>query len=73
MDVMGKVFRCELNMAGNVWECTDSWYDKDKKYKALRGGSWFHEAYFCRCANRTWFRPERGNDVGFRCARTLKH
>lgn len=62
------------DMAGNVWEWTDSWYDENKNSKVVRGGSWFNEAYFCRCASRSWFSPdERSQDVGFRCARTLKH
>jgi formylglycine-generating enzyme required for sulfatase activity len=61
------------DMAGNVWEWTDSWYDENKSSKVVRGGSWFYEAYFCRCASRTWFRlDKRSHDVGFRCARTLK-
>ncbi|MCX6581718.1 MAG: SUMF1/EgtB/PvdO family nonheme iron enzyme [Candidatus Aminicenantes bacterium] len=29
-----------MDMAGNAWEWMDNWYDEDKKYRVLRGGSW---------------------------------
>ena len=62
-----------LDMAGNVWEWTDSWYDKDKTLRVLRGGSWHDEGFKCRCALRFGFNAnDRYSDLGFRCARTLK-
>ncbi|MBI5116992.1 SUMF1/EgtB/PvdO family nonheme iron enzyme [Candidatus Poribacteria bacterium] len=58
------------DLAGNVWEWTDSWYDKDKDAKVLRGGSWGDGRIFARCAFRNWFnRANRNYVVGFRCAR----
>jgi formylglycine-generating enzyme required for sulfatase activity len=58
------------DLAGNVWEWTDSWYDEDKEYKVLRGGSWMRSAQFCRCAARGGNYPYYRNiDFGFRCAR----
>ena len=60
------------DMAGNVWEWTDSWSDDDKKFRVLRGGSWFNSQNSARCAYRTRSLPnERLNYIGFRCARTI--
>lgn len=50
------------DMAGNVWEWTDSC--------GTRGGSWFNVASYVRASNRGWGDPGDRNDViGFRCAR----
>jgi formylglycine-generating enzyme required for sulfatase activity/predicted MPP superfamily phosphohydrolase/energy-coupling factor transporter ATP-binding protein EcfA2 len=56
------------DMAGNVWEWTDSWWDeKTRSYRVLRGGSWFNGAEFCRSASRFGDTPgDRGNGIGFR-------
>ncbi len=40
------------DMAGNVWEWTESWWDKDKKSKVLRGGSWDDHASYLRASVR---------------------
>jgi formylglycine-generating enzyme required for sulfatase activity len=29
-----------VDMSGNAWEWTDSWYDSEEKWRVLRGGSW---------------------------------
>ena len=57
------------DMSGNVYEWTDSWYDKDEDFRVLRGGSWVYDFEdFLRCAWRLnndplyWF-----GSVGFRC------
>ena len=60
------------DMAGNVWEWTNSFYDGDKNNYVLRGGSWFNGAGVCRCAYRGGNYPIfRSDDVGFRCARAV--
>jgi formylglycine-generating enzyme required for sulfatase activity len=61
-----------LDMAGNVDEWIDSWYDEKKKRKVQRGGSWYGDRNYVRCAFRFRFFPVgRDFDSGFRCARTL--
>ncbi len=69
-----------MDMAGNVMEWTDSWYDRypgsslervafGKKYRVLKGGSWETTALFARSANRFSVLPVIGQpSFGFRCA-----
>ena len=57
------------DMAGNVWEWTES--DFDQHRKVMRGGSCLYELLNARCANRGNNSPiRRDKDVGFRCIRT---
>lgn len=70
-----------MDMAGNVWEWTDSWYQPypgndqksdlfGKKLKVAKGGSWFSNMDLARTALRGKMLPDqRQNYVGFRCAK----
>jgi len=61
------------DMAGNVWEWTDSWIDDQEKYRVLRGGSWLNGAELLRSSYRFRLTPSfRIDNVGFRCARTSR-
>jgi formylglycine-generating enzyme required for sulfatase activity len=69
-----------LDMAGNVMEWTDTWYDKPPgstlerqafgtQYRVLKGGSWESAPVFARAANRFAVFPVIGQpSFGLRCA-----
>jgi len=40
------------DMAGNVWEWTDSWYSGEHSYRVIRGGSWLYNDFYCGVSYR---------------------
>ena len=71
------------DMAGNVVEWVQDWYDPDyyenssatnptgpsvSEYKVLRGGSWDSPGPGIQSTDRAWAPPDfSSNEIGFRC------
>lgn len=70
-----------FDMAGNVWEWTDSWYQPypgsisespyyGEEFRVLRGGGWFDTETELRATRRSANISTAANDdIGFRCAK----
>jgi formylglycine-generating enzyme required for sulfatase activity len=59
------------DMAGNVWEWTESRWAEGDERRVLRGGSWDLNRDFAACSFRVSIHPgNRDRHIGFRCART---
>ena len=75
-----------LDMAGNLAEWVNDWYDEtyynttllenplgptEGDFRVLRGGSWYGTAASVRTTDRGWYIPEGGTSyVGYRCAKS---
>jgi hypothetical protein len=56
-----------MDMAGNVWEWTNSWYDDQQTMRVGRGGSWAYDQFGAQTSARGETDPNyRENSGGFR-------
>ena len=61
------------DMAGNVWEWTESWYDENaESVRCCGAGLGYYVASYLRASNRDYSEPEyRDYGIGFRVAREV--
>ena len=59
-----------LDLAGNVWEWTTTFYREGEEWRVVKGGAWdFKGKDDARAFHRAYFRPGvRSGAIGFRCA-----
>jgi len=62
------------NMAGNIWEWCDDWYNRQEKFRVMRGGSFFDLGHFLKCDFRLGADAnDRTSYIGFRVVKEIKH
>lgn len=66
-EIEGKSPYGVIDMCGNLWEWCKDWSDKDRKFKVLKGGSFYNSPEFSSCIARDRDYPTmRDFNYGFR-------
>ena len=57
-------------MLGWVWEWTETWFDTEKEFRIIKGGSWVDPCAFVSVDSLLYAAPkEKIDNIGFRCSR----
>ncbi|KKQ55660.1 MAG: hypothetical protein US74_C0025G0007 [Parcubacteria group bacterium GW2011_GWA2_38_13] len=70
--LLGRSYYGLYDMAGNVWEWTETLTDEERKLYILKGGSWSNNETTAQCSYKTVEYAEKSYDnIGFRCVKDL--